>query len=304
MFAFNLIFIIVTIDRILRLFHLISEVKKLKPQKPVLIMSASSLTIFLGVIFTSIVYGSISYDCMDDACDFCLGQSDFDAGTYIITQSGKYCLAEDITLDPYSSTIDVSQPNANLPYARRRVELDYVGTYNFADENPSCTNTSIYEGCNDLINGKFGLGFFTAILIQIDNVEIDLKNYKISQCESFYYQQRPFSIIKIGSGGYNALRTQKGQTATDYISNIFIHDGVIGLSSYSGIQLNNVNDIKLEKLRICDFDVAAVIGNDFTNANFDKLIIGPSASETKRMLYLLYLYTLCPLKCLFALILV
>ena len=29
--------------------------------------------------------------------DFCLGQSDFDEGTYIVS-AGKYCLAEDITL--------------------------------------------------------------------------------------------------------------------------------------------------------------------------------------------------------------
>ena len=137
--------------------------------------------ISLEIIITSILNGALIDDCMDDTCDFCLDQSCFDEGTYIITKSGKYCLAEDIILDPYSQTIDISQPNTNLPYSRRRIEQDHIGSYNFVDENPSCTNTSIYEGCNDLINGKFGLGFFTAILIQIDNVEIDLKSYKISQ---------------------------------------------------------------------------------------------------------------------------
>ena len=242
-----------------------------------------NLWIVIITLLLSLILVNANNNCGDSTCDYCLEQSDFDDGTYIITQSGKYCLYEDIIFNPI--TIDINTPNKNTPYGyTQRQDLDNIDSSNWKSLNPFCDNET-YSGCDDLLNGDFGIGYFAAILIQIDNVEIDLKNYKISQDESFYFLQRLFTIFKIGNGGYSSLLKKSSTTNSSYttISDIYIHDGIVGLSSYCGIQVNNAENIQFQRLRIQDFEVTGIIGYDCNTINVNSLIIGPSSTQIKRM---------------------
>ena len=82
-------------------------------------------------------------------CDYILIQSDFN-GTYRITNSGKYCLSEDIEFDPNPISNFANSPNS--PYQA-----------SFPNDD------TLYPGSQSLSNGPFSIGFFAAITIEIDN---------------------------------------------------------------------------------------------------------------------------------------
>ena len=188
-------------------------------------------------------------------CDICLSQTNFDHGTYRITQSGTYCLTEDITFNPLpGSTSDPNEPSAWFP-----------------------TDPSSYPGCDVLDDGAFALGFFTVISIEANNVKIDLNSYKISYHYQFYLQQRFGSIIEISTQPF-----LPGTGSADFgdnfvnVNNITITNGELGLVSHHGIHSNNATNIIISNLKIYDFEVAGIQLNGFKNAKIYNVEIGPS----------------------------
>merc|ERR1719410_209275 len=134
---------------------------------------ASSSTVMRCTVFFSALSFLVS---SASACDFNLASADFEQGTYRITESGKYCLTENIVFNPLPGTIDA--PNSNF--------------------NWFPTDASAYPACDSLTGGAFALGYFAAISIETNDVEIDMATYSISQSFSYYIQQRFFSLIEIG----------------------------------------------------------------------------------------------------------
>eukprot|EP00484_Ammonia_sp_Unknown_P010497 CAMPEP_0197077746 /NCGR_PEP_ID=MMETSP1384-20130603/212770_1 /TAXON_ID=29189 /ORGANISM="Ammonia sp." /LENGTH=726 /DNA_ID=CAMNT_0042516611 /DNA_START=1 /DNA_END=2181 /DNA_ORIENTATION=- len=152
----------------------------------------------------------------DASCEFCVGQTDFDAGTYTITNAGTYCFAENI---------EFVEPSSDAP--------------------------SSFASC--------------IISIQSSDVILDLQQKEISQSQAFYLQHAaPLSIIQIGD------------TASSTISNINIYDGVLGLTPSAGINIQNANNVNLQRLRISDFDSAGIYANDVSALQIEKVTIGPS----------------------------
>ena len=193
-----------------------------------------------------------------DECSFCLFQSDFDVGTYRVTQSGTYCLSENIEFNPLAG--DSNNPNINGGWFP--------------------TDPDQYPGSTTSSSGAFALGFFAAICIESDNVIFDLNDKILSMGLEFYLQQRFFALIEIGSSPFlpNVGPADFGQDFVE-VSDVTIKNGELGLSSHHGIHGNNVTNVIIENLRIYDFEVAGVHLNGFLNAKIRNLNIGPSYQQ-------------------------
>ena len=202
-----------------------------------------------------------SYSLCDDTCDTCLTNTDFETGTYRILESGKYCLDEDIEFNPNPGSVD--DPNSQFNWWPLDADL--------------------YPGSTLFENGAYALGFFAAIAIETNDVEIDLCEQTIGQHLHHYLQQRFFSVIEIAKSPFLS-----GVGPTDFgsisnTSNIHIHNGVIGLSSHQGIHSNEANNVVLENLVIRDFEVAGIQMNGFSGVEIRDVTIGPSATNVQRM---------------------
>ena len=201
-----------------------------------------------------------AFSLCDNTCSVCLTQTDFQSGTYRIVDAGKYCLDEDIEFNPLPGPIE--SPNTDFHWF------------------PS--NSALYPGSDVFVNGSFALGFFAAISIETNDVELDLCEQSISQHLHHYLQQRFFAVIEINQAPF-----LEGVGPTDFgpisnISNIYIHNGAIGLSSHHGIHANEANNVTIENLIIRDFEVAGIQFNGFSNVKISDSIIGPSATNVLR----------------------
>ena len=116
-------------------------------------------------------------------CDYHLSNSNFIHGTYRIKKQGKYCLTEDIIFNPNKRSI--KDPNSEHAW------FPDPNDANFFNKNDS---SSLF--------GPFSLGFFAAITIETDNVELDLKQHSIIQHKHFYIQQRFYAHIVIGDSPF------------------------------------------------------------------------------------------------------
>ena len=204
----------------------------------------------------------------DFSCNICLTSNDFLSGTYRIISSGKYCLDEDIEFNPLSGNID--SPNI--------------------DFNWFPSNNVLYPGSSDFIHGPFALGFFAAITIETNNVEIDLCQQTISQHFHHYLQQRFFSVIEIAKTPFLEGSGPTNFGSITNITNIHIHNGIIGLSSHHGIHSNEANNVTLNNLIIRHFEVAGIQFNGFTDLKINDIVIGPSATNVQRM-FVLYTFS-------------
>lgn len=95
------------------------------------------------------------------------------------------------------------------------------------------------------------------------------------------HRQRLFAIIEIGNTPFPT-----GQGPTDFgisnsVSNIYIHDGIIGLSSQSGIHSNNASNVTLENLTIYGFEAAGIDLKGLNKLSMTNLIIGPSSVQVQ-----------------------
>ena len=213
-----------------------------------------------AALITSLLL-DISYSLCDETCDTCLTNADFATGTYRITESGKYCLDEDIEFNPNPGSIE--DPNSQF--------------------NWWPTDTALYPGSATFQDGAYALGFFTAIAIEANNVEIDLCGQTIGQHLHHYLQQRFFSVIEIAKSPFLSGVGPTNFGPLSNTSNIHIHNGVIGLSSHQGIHANEANNVVLENLVVRDFEVAGIQMNGFTGVEIKDVAIGPSATNVQGM---------------------
>ena len=195
-------------------------------------------------LFPALVSAMLAGQALGNNCDVMLKQSDFDEGTYQITDSNKtYCLAEDISFNPNSAAYLNKQPyKSNMPRTMQLIPL--VGDY-----DPSA----------------FGIGFFAAIAISGDNIVLDLKGHTLEQSEEHALMQRFFSIIETADrpfipkqGPHDFAGPLENFNAAN---NLIIKNGKLGRSSHHAIHGNLSQNVVIKDIEFDGFEVAAVAMN-------------------------------------------
>jgi len=204
-----------------------------------------------------------------------LTNDDFRFGTVVIDRPGVYRLGEDILFDPNSPEVlgsalasgelplEVAR-TLGLPLPPARVEPHDAGAplptqftrggpVPFAPGGPLAPR---YDPA------AFGLGFFAAIVITADGVELDLNGHRIEQSPGHALLQRFFSVIELAGQPF-----VPGQGPADFgdtiraARRVEIHGGTIGRSAHHGIHGNGNFDVTVKNVHFEDFEVAAVALN-------------------------------------------
>lgn len=138
------------------------------------------------------------------------------------------------------------------------------------------------------------MGFFAAITIEADDVEIDLGGYEIRQSRDFYLRQRFFSIIELNNRifveneGVASLNYQKsdqpagGPATVDSLvtpSHVVIKNGKLGRSSHAGIHGNSVVGLSIRNIHVYDFEVAGIQCNGCKDVKIERSEVGPGAQN-------------------------
>lgn len=190
-----------------------------------------------------------------------LHQHDFVNGTFRILESGEYHIREDINFGP-------------------RPDNDYWND----------PRDRYYPIAN------FYMGFFAAITIEVDDVELYFHGHTIQQTEKFYLLQRFFNTIQlndkvfVNNEGVGALNyqnrdnvTMDGHTQTVgnlvTVKNIRIQGGTIGRSSHIGIHGNGAQRVTIKDMIIENFEVAGIQCNGCKRVVIDRCTVGPSSRE-------------------------
>nr|QBK92178.1 MAG: hypothetical protein LCPAC304_05250 [Pithovirus LCPAC304] len=149
-----------------------------------------------------------------------LTQSDFEKGTFRITKPGKYILKENITF----------APNPKNDFRPLSTQRDYAGR-------------------------PFSLGFFAAITIEVDGVEIDLNRKTLRQSDKMAWMQRFYANIETAStafiSGQGPGKFGKSILSPKYI---YIHNGTLGRSSHHGIHGNGNQYVLIENVVMVDYE--------------------------------------------------
>uniref|UniRef100_A0A7S3JNW1 Right handed beta helix domain-containing protein n=1 Tax=Aureoumbra lagunensis TaxID=44058 RepID=A0A7S3JNW1_9STRA len=177
-----------------------------------------------------------------------LGQANFDDGTLIIASPGTYVVEEDIVFAP--KTDKMFPP---------------------ADSN-------IYSAA-----AGYALGFFAAIAVTADDVTIDLNGHEIRSSVEFSLRQRFFSIIELANTpflpGTGPPQFAKLEEELISANNFKIMNGVLGLSSHSGIHGNFNTGVEIRNVHIRDFETTGIQLNEGKHVIIDECNIGPALGE-------------------------
>ena len=198
----------------------------------------------------------------ESACETSLSQTDFDYGTYRITDAGYYCLSEDISFSPILSECPSrSEPNAGGCYFPK--------------------NATLWPGSDTFFGASYALGWFAAITIETDNVTLDLNGHRIEWGWEFYLQQRWGSVIEVSSdpdgGLFFAFHFDPDM---DNPANVVIRNGIVGRSPHFGIHSGNTaKNIRIEDVEVVDFEVAGIQFNGFNGLHLENVQVGPSLAE-------------------------
>ena len=178
-----------------------------------------------------------------------LANIDFRSGTYRISNPGIYILKEDIIFDPNSD-------NDGKPW-------DWDLTY----------KTKAYT-----------FGFFAAITIETNNVEIDLNNHSIKQSTRHSYFQRFFSIIELASTPF-LPKQGPANFGNEIISanNITIKNGSFLLSAHHGIHGNDNSNITIQNIDFFNMEVAAIHINNPKNIKVKNCNIYGTSQNVKSL---------------------
>lgn len=177
-----------------------------------------------------------------------LRNSDFKNGPVYLTNPGIYRLMEDIEFDPLPNFSDIFDSLASYPEASHH----------------------------------FVLGYFSAIVINGRNIELDLNGYTLKQSLNHNLQQRFFALIELADRPF-----LPGQGPADFGSsitscaNITIHNGTLGLSSHYGIHGNNMDSIVIKNLTIYNFEVAGISINGGNNIVIDNVEVRQNYQHIK-----------------------
>lgn len=166
--------------------------------------------------------------------------TDLENGPFFISKSGYYYLCEDITINFLKNKNDIWKHNK--------------------DNN---------------------FGFTAGIIIDTCNVVLDLNGFTIQQSIQDYCLQRFFALIQlnnmpfiIGAGPILEKRTQ-----LETGKNITIKNGTLGLSSHQAILGNNNINVKLQNLKINNFEVSGITLNAVHKLQIERTNIGPSNND-------------------------
>ena len=152
-------------------------------------------------------------------------QRDFNEGTLRLKESGSYQLMENI----------VFHPNPNNNFLPRSEQTEYP----------------LSEG--------YVLGFFAAITIEGEGIELNLNGKRIEFSKEFNLKQRFGAIIELGSSPFIPKQgpADFGRSFKS-CKNICIINGYLGNSSHHGIHGNNPSFVQLKNLVIEDFEVSGI----------------------------------------------
>lgn len=180
-----------------------------------------------------------------------LNQSDFENEPYIIRTPGLYRLESDIIFSP------------------------------FKENNGKPTEEWLHT-LPEEERAAYTLGIFAAIVIRCDNVRFDLNGKTFKQSELFFHQQTFYSHIELASTPFIA-----GQGPADFgqeeivANNVYITNGVLGLSSHHAIHGNLCKNCIFENLTIENFAVAALHINGGSNIIVNNVIADNSNMNIK-----------------------
>lgn len=113
----------------------------------------------------------------------------------------------------------------------------------------------------------FALDFFAAISLEnTANVIIDLNRYSLSQHTEHALQQRFISLIEISDQPFMPTEGPGNfGSSLDKISNVFIENGKLGLTSHHCIHSNQSSNILIQNIEFSDYEVAAISMNEPQN---------------------------------------
>lgn len=122
-------------------------------------------------------------------------------------------------------------------------------------------------------------GFFGAILLVGENIEMDLRGHEIKMSNSFSLSQRFFSIFELNTSPFpfnDGLPIKMTKEQWKAGTKITIRNGRIGQSSHSSIHGNDNRQINLIKLTLYDFEVGGIMMNGCKHLFVCKCDIGPN----------------------------
>ena len=192
---------------------------------------------------------------------YAISQANIVNGIYRITRPGYYYLTEDIAIDIPGSDIN-----------KYMLTLDKKSEHIF--------------------------GNHAGIIIESDNVILDLAGYSIFQTPRFYAVQRFFNLIQLNNFPF-ILDPKKSCTETSagkqcpvvgpiphvklpYFKEpqfVIIKNGVLGLTSHTGIHGNNNKYVIIDDIQFSDFEVSAMTLNNLDNSIIENVIVHKSLQK-------------------------
>jgi len=126
----------------------------------------------------------------------------------------------------------------------------------------------------------FGIGFFAALAVAADDVEIHLNGFTLKQGVEHNLMQRFFALIELGSTPFLS-----GQGPHDFgyfvaPRNVLIKYGTLGLSSHHAIHGNLAQNVLIEDVVMENWAVAAIAINGGRNVRVKNVRAGPNFKES------------------------
>lgn len=207
-----------------------------------------------------------------------LTADDFRFGTYIIDQPGRYQLGEDISFNPNSPDTLRAAVAGGTPAASVALE-EPIDAYQSgtplvtqfahgptAPFSPGGPLDARYDPA------AYGVGFFAAIAITADDVELDLAGHTIEQSPEHALLQRFFAVIELADQPFlPAQGPFDFGLGIDSANRVVIHNGTIGRSSHHGIHGNGNEDVTIAGVEFVDYEVAAVALNGVRGLDVHKV---------------------------------
>ena len=123
----------------------------------------------------------------------------------------------------------------------------------------------------------YQLGFFAGITVETeDPVTIDLGGFRIRQSAAFALQQRFFAVIELGSAPFLPGQGPSRFEEHTRCAHVTVCNGHIGRSSHHAIHGLDCQDVVLENLVLCNFEVCGVQINGGRKITCRNTCVGPA----------------------------